>query len=336
MAQILTQNEINSLMTGLESGEIPVGSEDVSQPNPADIVKYDFASQSESIGSRLPAFENINETFARGIRNDFSKMIGYNIDVINNPIETLNFGDLIKSLPVPMSLHIFSAKPLKGNGLLYFDSKFLFNFIDTIFGGPDTAKINLNQREFTNIENIIIQRLLDVCFKNLFSAWRPIQSNIEFKLVKSEFNPQFANITTPDEIVIISVFDIEFAKSLTSLAICMPYFMIESLRDKLAMGFHSDIIIPTEEWESMFISSLIDSSVDVRFELGSVSISGEELIDMKKGDVIQLNKSIDDNIFGFVNDIKKISGVIGKRRGQNAFKVMETIQTDVKDSKNGL
>ena len=330
MTQILTQSEINSLMDGLENGQVPVG-EKIKQPDPSVVLKYDFASQSETLSTRLPAFDVVNESFSRNLRNDLTKMLGYNIDITNNPIETSTFGDLIKSLTAPMSLHIFNAEPLKGSGLLFFESKFIFNFVDTIFGGLDKTRIKFDKREFTKIEDIIIQKIIAMCFKDLEKAWYPIENNIKFSLIRSEFNPQFANITTPEEIVIISTFDVEFAKTLTSLTICLPYFMIESLREKLAMGFHADKIIPTDEWSRQFIDSILDSFVDSRFNLGSVNIKAEQLIDMKRGDVIELNQDVGDNIVGYVNNIMKLTGAIGAKKGRNAFKVLEKKQIEIKE-----
>ncbi|MCG8641008.1 MAG: flagellar motor switch protein FliM, partial [Desulfobacterales bacterium] len=135
MSEILSQDEVDSLLDGLDSGEVETET-DAASPEPVEgIVVYDFTSQDKVVRARMPTFDVINERLAREVRATLSSLLQTNVDVSANPFDTLKFSEFVRSLPVPTSLHVFRMEPLRGHGLVVFESQLVYNLIDTFFGG---------------------------------------------------------------------------------------------------------------------------------------------------------------------------------------------------------
>jgi flagellar motor switch protein FliM len=163
------------------------------------------------------------------------------------------------------------------------------------------------------------------CLKNIEAAWGPIEP-IKTSLVRSEMNPQFAAIVLPTDLVIVTRFEIELEQIAGNLIVCLPYSMIEPLRSKLASGFQAEIEQTDLAWREMLESVILESTVELRIELGATEITGERLWLMQKGDIIQLDHDATDMLTGFVGDLPKIKGYAGVRRGFQAFRVEEKLK----------
>jgi len=190
MSEILSQDEVDSLLDGLDSGDVETES-DVVVPEPVeDIVKYDFTSQDKVVRARMPTFDVINERLSREVRATLSSLLQTNVDVSANPFDTLKFSEFVRSLPVPTSLHVFRMEPLRGHGLIVFESQLVYNLIDTFFGGEALGKARVEGREFTTIEEVMIKKAVVAVLKNIEASWAPIEP-VKAALIRSEMNPQF-------------------------------------------------------------------------------------------------------------------------------------------------
>ncbi len=321
MSEILSQDEVDSLLAGLDSGDVETEKE-VEAPEPEGLATYDFTSQDKVIRARLPTFDVINERLAREIRASMSNLLQTNVDVTANPLDTLKFSEFVRSLPVPTSLHVFRMEPLRGHALVVLESQLVYNLIDTFFGGEGSGQARVEGREFTAIEEVMIEKVVVACLKDIETAWLPIEP-VKTSLIRSEMNPQFAAIVLPTDLVIVTRFEIELEQAAGNLVVCLPYAMIEPIRAKLASGFQAE----TEEidiaWRNRLEEIILESTVDLRVRLGSTEISGERLIYMQPGDVIQLDNDAKDMLTGYIDGLPKIKGYAGVQRGFQAFCVEE-------------
>ncbi|MCD4722026.1 MAG: flagellar motor switch protein FliM, partial [Desulfobacula sp.] len=136
MSEILSQDEVDSLLDGLDSGEVESEADAAKPDEPVEgIIVYDFTSQDTVVRARMPTFDVINERLSREVRATLSSLLQTNVDVSANPFDTLKFSEFVRSLPVPTSLHVFRMDPLRGHGLVVFESQLVYNLIDTFFGG---------------------------------------------------------------------------------------------------------------------------------------------------------------------------------------------------------
>lgn len=330
MSEILSQEEVDSLLDGLDSGEIET-EKNVEKPEPVeDIVAYDFTSQDKVVRARMPTFDVINERLSREIRVTLSNLLQTNVDVSASPFDTLKFSEFVRSLPVPTSLHVFRMEPLRGNGLIIFESQLVYNLIDTFLGGEALGKARVEGREFTTIEEVMIKKAVVAVLDNIQASWAPIET-VTITLTRSEMNPQFTAIVLPTDIVIVTRFEIELEQSAGNLVVCYPYSMIEPLRKKLSSGVQAEAEEVDTNWRRVIKNVILNSTVDMRIQLGRAEITGEKLLYMQKGDVIQLDNSAGEPLTCYVDGLEKLRGYAGVQRGFQAFKIKDKIITDCKN-----
>jgi len=327
MSEILSQDEVDSLLDGLDSGEVETKKEDEVPEAVEGIVAYDFTSQDKVVRARMPTFDVINERLSREVRATLSSLLQTNVDVSANPFDTLKFSEFVRSLPVPTSLHVFRMEPLRGNGLVVFESQLVYNLIDTFFGGEALGKARVEGREFTRIEEVMIKKAVVAVLKNIEASWAPIEP-VRASLIRSEMNPQFTAIVLPTDLVIVTRFEIELEQAAGNLVVCYPYSMIEPMRNKLSSGVQVEIEEIDTNWRKMIKEVILDSAVDLKIQLGKTEVTGEKVLYMAKGDVIQLDNAASDPLSCYVDGLEKLTGYIGVQRGFQAFQIEEKIITD--------
>jgi flagellar motor switch protein FliM len=291
MSEILSQDEVDSLLDGLDSGEVETAADisEIAEERVEGVVAYDFTSQDKVVRARMPTFDVINERLSREVRATLSSLLQTNVDVSANPFDTLKFSEFVRSLPVPTSLHVFRMEPLRGHGLVVFESQLVYNLIDTFFGGEALGKARVEGREFTRIEEVMIKKAVVAVLKNIEASWAPIEM-VKASLIRSEMNPQFTAIVLPTDLVIVTRFEIELEQAAGNLVVCYPYSMIEPMRHKLsASGIQAEIEEIDYNWRRMIKEVILNSEVDLRILLGKTEITGERLLYMQPGDVIQLD-----------------------------------------------
>ncbi len=327
MSEILSQDEVDSLLDGLDSGEVETAPE-VAAPEPVEgVIAYDFTSQDKVVRARMPTFDVINERLSREVRATLSSLLQTNVDVSANPFDTLKFSEFVRSLPVPTSLHVFRMEPLRGHGLIVFESQLVYNLIDTFFGGEALGKARVEGREFTSIEEVMIKKAVVAVLKNIEASWAPIEP-VKASLIRSEMNPQFTAIVLPTDLVLVTRFEIELEQSAGNLVVCYPYSMIEPMRNKLSSGVQAEVEEIDTNWRKTIREVILASTVDLRIQLGRTEITGERLIYMQKGDVIQLDKDAGEPLTGYIDGLEKLTGYVGVQRGFQAFKVKDLITID--------
>lgn len=328
MSEILSQDEVDSLLDGLDSGEVETKKETEVPESVDGIIAYDFTSQDKVVRARMPTFDVINERLSREVRATLSTLLQTNVDVSANPFDTLKFSEFVRSLPVPTSLHVFRLEPLRGHGLVVFESQLVYNLIDTFFGGEALGKARVEGREFTRIEEVMIRKAVLAVLKNIEASWAPIEP-VRASLIRSEMNPQFTAIVLPTDLVIVTRFEIELEQAAGNLVVCYPYSMIEPMRNKLSSGVQAEIEEIDTNWLRMIKEVILKSTVELRIQLGKTEVTGERVLYMQKGDVIQLDNAASDPLSCYVDGLEKLTGYIGVQRGFQAYKIEEKITTDI-------
>jgi flagellar motor switch protein FliM len=326
MSEILSQNEVDSLLQGLSAGKVE--SETDIAPDPDEISTYDFAHQERVIRGRMPTFEVINERFAREMNASLSSLLSSPVEVTADSMETLKFSEFGRSLPVPTSLHIFKLEPLRGYVLLVLESELVFTLIDTFFGGGGAGKTKVEGREFTPIEEVMIGKVVASCLKDLEGAWAPVEA-VRTTYVRSEVNPQFATIVPPTDLVIVTKFELELEQSSGTISLCMPYAMIEPIRNKLTAGFQSDALEVDNTWRHRLQSIIMSSAIELVVELGNTEITAQRLINLKAGDIVQLDRDAEQSLVGYIQGIPKLEGYAGVQRGYQALQIEKRMDREL-------
>jgi flagellar motor switch protein FliM len=236
----------------------------------------------------------------------------------------LKFGEFMKTLPVPASMHLFKMDPLRGSALVIFESKIIFTLVDLLFGGSGTAAYKVEAREFTPIENNLIKKIVLRALADLEVAWKTLL-DLKITYLRSEVNPQFAQIVPPTDVVIVINFEMELEYTTGVMSICIPYSSLEPIRKKLQAGYQSENMEVDKVWAGRFKDYLMLAGLDIAVELGKAEITGKDLLNLQKGDVIRLNQFATDPLTVFVEGIAKYRVEPGYHKGNMAGRITELI-----------
>jgi flagellar motor switch protein FliM len=285
-SDLLSQEEIDALLHGVDSGDVETGAGDILDPG--ETRSYDFASQDRIVRGRLPTLEMINERFARYFRTSLFNMLRRSADISVSGVQMLKFSEFVHSLFVPTSLNIIKVSPLRGKSLFVLDPKLVFSVVDSFFGGSGRFHTKIEGRDFTPTEIRVIQMLLQLAFKDLALSWQPVLA-IEFEYMNSEVNPQFANIVSPSEVVVVTTFNVDLESGGGDFYICLPYSMLEPIRDLLDAGVQSDRGERDERWERAMREEVMGASVEISSILGEATLPLRTVASLRVGDIIPLD-----------------------------------------------
>jgi flagellar motor switch protein FliM len=320
-SDILSQDEIDALLHGVDSGDIDTDS----NPFPADgqVRPYDFATQDRIVRGRMPTLDMINERFARYLRVHLFNMLRRSSEISVIGTRVTKFSEYLHSLYVPTSLNLVRVYPLHGTALFVFDPKLVFNLVDNFFGGDGRFYSRIEGRDFTPMEMRVIRNLLNASFEDMQKAWEPVME-LQFEFINAEVNPQFANIVSPTEIVVINDFHIELEGGGGNLHVTFPYSMIEPIREVLDTGLHSDRSGVDQRWQRALEEEIPLAEVEISSILTEATLTIEQLLEIKPGDIIPID--LPETVILNVEDIPLFRGKFGVSNGINAIKILEQIK----------
>ncbi len=321
MSQVLSQNEVDALLKGIEGGDTE---EDFDMPDIDDnaVIPYDLTSQDRIIRGRMPTLEIIHDRFVRMFRLTLSSALRKVVDISVRSTELIKFGEFLKTLPVPSSLNLFRMNPLRGNAIMVLETRLVFTLIDIFFGGTGELEVKAEGRDFTPIEQKIVKRVVVSALEDMQNAWRPVFP-VQVTYTRAEINPQFVAIVPQSEVVVVVTFDVEMGKAPMTLTVCIPYSMIEPIRNKLDSGFQADQNEEDHIWGNRFRDNICEAYVNILVELGQAELSVDEFLKMKIGDIIILNQESNQPLDILVEGVPKFKGVQGSYKGNQAVKVSE-------------
>ncbi len=322
MSQILTQEEVDALLRGVSGGEIETESD-----KPVDdsgVLLYDLTSQDRIIRGRMPTLEIINDRFARLFRESLSTALRKVVDVSAVATDMMKFGEFLKTLPVPTSIHILRLDPLRGNSLMVFESKLVFTLVDLFLGGKGTTTVKVEGREFTHIESRIIRKVLRDAMRDMERAWSPVHQ-VQIGYTRSEINPQFVGIVPPSDVVVVISFDVEMEFASGSMTMCIPYSSLEPIKEKLHAGYQSDQLEVDHAWIKRFSTQLRKAEVGIVVELGHTKIKARELVDLNVGDVLTLYEYAKEPVTVKVEGVPKFTAVPGVIKGAHGIQILKRI-----------
>lgn len=324
MSQILSQDEVDALLKGISGGEIETEPEAIDE---SISYPYDLTSQDKIVRDRMPTLEMLTEQFARMFRTTLSSLLRKVVSVNIVSLKMMKYGEFMRTVPLPTSMHVFKMDPLKGNSLFVFESKIIFTLVDILFGGSGRDSFKVEGRDFTAIENGLIRKVVLSALADLEKVWKPLVTlNVLYQ--RSEVNPQFVQIVLPSEVVIATVFEIEMDYASGNITLCVPYSTIEPIREKLRAGYQSDKLEVNDEWKERLESELRYSNVNMTVVLGNTELKGREVAQLKRGDVILLDRYYSDDLDVYVEGFLKFKGQPGVYKGNQALQISHLVKGD--------
>ena len=317
MDNILSQEEVDSLMKGISSGD--VSTEGDTPVNASEVQPYDLTRQERVVRSRIPFMEVLTNRFARQCRQTITSYLRHIVDITVVSSEVRKFGDFLRFLQNPTSIHLFRIEPLRGRALLVLDPNLVFVLIELFMGGSGESLVKIQGREFTNIEGRLMRKVVEGLLADLESVWHSLQP-VNVKFERSENNPKLAAVMPPNEPVICVEMDVELEAANGSFHLCLPYSMLEPLRDKLLLA---DIDRGTTDaaWLKQVKNHLKETPVTVTAELGNLQMTVQDIMNLHVGDVLTLDPSPGDLLSLKVEGIPKFLCEPGQYKGMRAVKM---------------
>ncbi|MBS1214970.1 MAG: flagellar motor switch protein FliM [Proteobacteria bacterium] len=312
---ILSQEEVDALLRGVTGEQEESGSAESAEQG---IRAYDIGRQERIVRGRMPTRELINERFARRLRIELFNFTRRNAEISVGPVRVLKYSEFVRNLVVPTNLNVVQAKPLRGYGLMVIEPTLVFQIIDHLFGGQGRFHTRVEGRDFTATEMRVIRRLLELVFGAYGKAWQPVQP-LEFEYVRSEMNTQFANIATPAEVVVAMSFSIDLGSGGGDFHVCIPYAMLEPIRNVIYSGVQADRSETDDRWTKLLSAHVYDAQVQVNAKLATASVTLRQLMSLQPGDVIALD--LPDTISAEVDGVPVLQGRYGVVNGRYALKV---------------
>jgi flagellar motor switch protein FliM len=317
---LLSQDEIDALLNGLDEGEVD---SETDLPS-ADARGYDLTSQDRLVRGRMPTLEMINERFARYLRVTLFNLLKRTADVSVGGVQILKFGEYMHGLYLPTSINLVKIQPLRGTALVVLDARLVFKLVDNFFGGGE-RQAKIDSREFTPTEQRVVQRVLEQGYQNMEEAWKPVMP-ITVAYQGTEVNPAMANVISPNEVVVVSTFHIEMEGGGGDLHITLPYSMIEPIRDTLDATTKSEAGSQDAHWDITLRNKIKDASVSVSCSVVDAEVTLRDILDLEKGDVIPVE--MPDTVVLNANGVPVFKARMGVSRGNLALQVTSQVEKE--------
>ncbi|MDO9151645.1 MAG: flagellar motor switch protein FliM [Methylotenera sp.] len=319
--KFLSQDEVDALLKGVGGDQ----DDDKSASETEGVRDYNLATQERIVRGRMPTLEIINERFARLVRIELFNFLRRTVEVSVGPVRITKYSDFIRNLVVPTNLNLVQMKPLRGTALMVFDPTLVFLVVDNMFGGDGRFHTRVEGRDFTQTEQRIIQRILHIVFETYAKSWEPVYP-IEFEYLRSEMNTQFANIATPNEVVVVTTFNVELGPANGEIHFCMPYSMVEPIRDLLTSPLQGEVLGADKRWVKLMTQQVQAAEIEIVTDLATTSMRLGEVLNMKVGDVIPI--SMEDAIEAKVDGVPVMLCKYGLFNGQYALRVEKLLRSN--------
>lgn len=316
MNEVLSQDEIDQLLTAISSGESEV--DDFKQVSSAHKIKiYDFKRPSKFSKEQLRTISNMHETFARNTTTSLSAQLRSLVHVHVASVDELTYEEFIRSIPTPTTLAVINMDPLPGNAVLEIDPTISFCMIDRLFGGRGAIAGNKN-RDLTDIEQEVMEGVIVCILANLREAWTQV-IDLRPRFQTIETNPQFASIVPPNEMVVLITLETKVGEEEGMMNFCIPYQTIDPIISKLSSQFWYSSVrkSSTTQYLSTIKGQINDVDMDIVADFGSINLPIRDVLALRVGDVVRLsNIKVGDPLSLSVGDRKKFfcqPGVVGKK-----------------------
>ncbi len=324
MSEILSQDEVNALLAGVQTGAVATGGDGApAEGGQPGVRGLDLTSQERSLRGRWPGLELIVDRYVRGMRAALSNFFASLPTVSVHACELIKFEGIQKNFPAPVSLQLFRLQPLRGQGMLIINPAIVSALMQVSFGGLSTRTATISAREFSPIEQRLIDRLTLAVLRELGEAWRPIEA-LELKLARTETNPMFLSLAGQELMLQLSLrVEVEGLEDL-HLAVCLPNAALDPIRQKLqssGKGERDESVAPQPGWGDLMRAVVAEAQLELSAELGSCRMQMKDVLSMKAGDVIHLGTSREGPVLVRVEGRPRFLGAPGVSRSSNAVRI---------------
>ncbi len=325
MGEVLSQSEIDNLLKALSTGELDI--DEAKNKEEKQIKNYDFARPAKFSKEHLRTLEIIFEHFARLMATNLPAYLRKSVTVDVLSSEVVIYSEFSNALSNPMLLGVIGMQPLSGNVIMEMASNLGYAVVDRLLGGNGVALEKA--REFSEIELSILERIFSICVNLLQEPWKNVVS-ISPRLERIETNSQFAQIISPSETVAIVTLDIKIGDVEGLMNICLPFDTLEPVIDKLNTKYWFASMKDKDDgsYEDVIESAISRAQIPIKALLGTSKISVSDFANLQIGDIIKIDKKVDEELVVYVGNMKKFMALPGYSEDKYAVRVTEVIREE--------
>lgn len=326
MNQVLSQSEVDALLNAVAEGSLDTSGGPVkSSAKDSDVQTYDLTNQDRVIRGKMPTLDLIYERFVRLFRMSLSNSLRKIASISVISTDLLKFGEFVNTLPIPSCVGILRSETLRGPALLVYESKLAYALIDSYFGGTDRPYTKTDGKEFTRIELMIMNKVMQLSIADLEEAWAPVHK-VGLMHLRTETNPQFVGVVPLSDVIISTTFEVELENASGTIALVIPYSTIESIKNKLNSSFQSDSDRSDRIWIENLEEHMLQTEANVSVNLGETSITVGDLVNLNIGDIIPLGQDCDGELQFNVEGVAKYKCFFGVSKGTRAVQITKQIE----------
>ena len=325
MGEVLSQDEIDNLLKALSTGELDA--DEMKNTDERQVKDYDFARPAKFSKEHLRTLEIIFEHFGRLLATNLPAYLrkSVSVDVVNS--EVVIYSEFSNALSNPVLLGVVGMDPLMGNVIMEMASNLGFAIVDRLLGGVGNSLEK--ERDFSEIELSILERVFTICVNLLHEPWENVVE-ITPRLNRIETNSQFAQIISPSETIAIVTINLKIGDVEGLMNICLPYTTLEPVMDKLNTKYWFSTM---KEKDSNSYEAAIENIIDnalipMKAVLGTSKINVQDFVNLQLGDIIRLDRKVDDELEVYVGNIKKFKAVPGYSDNKYAVRVTEILRAE--------
>lgn len=322
--EVLSQNEIDALLSALSTGEMDA--EELKQEEENKKIRvYDFKRALRFSKDQVRSIGRIYENYARLLTTYLSGQLRTYVHIAVASVDQLPYEEFIRSIPKMTILNVFSMEPLDGKVIMEVNPNIAYTMLDRMLGGQGTDKAKVDS--LTEIETIIMTQLFEKTSNIMKEAWSSL-IEIDPNLEEFENNPQFLQMVSPNETVVVVSFNTTIGEVSGMINICIPHMVLEPIIPKLSVHYQMQTETKERDPEAYakISENLKQSTVEVKAILGETSINIQQFLNLDTGDFITLNRSIEEPIELKLNDVPKFNVQIGKIGHHVSVQILEEIE----------
>jgi flagellar motor switch protein FliM len=319
VSKILSQEEIDALLASTVTGSSTQESSGGGSTS-SGVVVYNFRRPDRVSKDQLRSLHFLHDRFALNVSTSLSAFLRAMTEVSIVSVEQFAYSEFLMSLPDPTAFYAVGLHPLDGIGALELNPALAFSMVDRLLGGTGTTPAP--NRALTEIEQNVVDSVIKLLLENLSETWKPIM-DVQFRIQGRETRPQMLQVTGPNEIVILLVFDLRIGETRGMLNLCIPATSVEAVGEKFAQGWHRTRRQPTPDEEAWLHTNLGRLRIPVTALL-ETTLSAREVLALRRGDVIALGHSASNPIDVHVGDVPRFEARLG-RSGNDVHVVVESI-----------
>ena len=323
---VLSQSEIDSLLSALTSGSVDLDS--MSRDSGEYKIKvYDFKRPDKFSKDQLRAIQMIHEAFARQLTTVMSTLIRSMVSAEVASVDQLAYEEFVNSLVQPTVIGTLEMYPFNGNALIEMNPNLVFAIIDRLLGGK--GDFSGKARELTDIEKTVTERVLMRMLELLEESWSTVV-DVRFRFESMESNPFFVQICPPRDMVLLVIMKLKVGEVEGMVSLCIPYFLMEPIIDKLSsqQWFVSTSRKSDDSVRENLVRSLDRVKIPMAIELGHTILSLADVYNLEAGDVIRLDEAMGSEMDVRVGNYVRFKARPGTVDGRLAAEVSRVLTED--------